>query len=60
MARITWFNVYTFDYRGIGQSRPEKIRNLLTDMKDWSKDMDALIGHIARIHHAITSCSDWP
>lgn len=44
------FNVYTFDYRGIGQSRPEKIRNLLADMKDWSKDIDALVGHIARIH----------
>ena len=46
----TGFNVYTFDYRGIGQSRPQNIRNLLTDMKDWSKDIDALIGHVARIH----------
>ena len=44
------FNVYTFDYRGIGQSRPQNIRNLLTDMKDWSKDLDALVGHVARIH----------
>jgi predicted alpha/beta hydrolase len=44
------FNVYTFDYRGIGESRPEKIRDVLSDMKDWSKDLDALIGHIARIH----------
>lgn len=44
------FNVYTFDYRGIGQSRPQNIRNLLTDLKDWSKDLDALIGHVVRIH----------
>jgi len=44
------FNVYTFDYRGIGKSRPQNIRNLLTDMKDWSKDLDALIGHVASIH----------
>ena len=44
------FNVYTFDYRGIGRSRPQKIGSLLADMKDWSKDLDAMVGHIARIH----------
>lgn len=44
------FNVYTFDYRGIGASRPKDIRYLFNDMKDWSKDVDAMIGHITRIH----------
>ncbi|HMG90737.1 MAG TPA: alpha/beta fold hydrolase [Chryseolinea sp.] len=44
------FNVYTIDYRGIGQSRPTQLRDVLADMKDWSKDLDALISHIGRIH----------
>jgi predicted alpha/beta hydrolase len=44
------FNVYTFDYRGIGKSRPPKLKNLLCDMKDWAKDVDAMIGHITRLH----------
>jgi predicted alpha/beta hydrolase len=44
------FNVYTLDYRGIGRSRPAQIRNILADMKDWSKDLDALISHVVRIH----------
>ena len=44
------FNVYTLDYRGIGRSRPAQIRNILADMKDWSKDIDALISHATRIH----------
>src|SRR5690349_1469081 len=43
-------NVYTFDYRGIGKSRPSKLKNLLCDMKDWAKDVDAMIGHITRFH----------
>lgn len=44
------FNTYTFDYRGIGESKPDDITNLLSDMKDWSKDVDALITHINRVH----------
>ena len=44
------FNVYTVDYRGIGRSRPTQMRNILADMKDWSKDLDALISHAASIH----------
>src|SRR5688572_28227528 len=44
------FNVYTLDYRGIGRSRPAHIRNVMADMKDWSKDLDALISHVSRIH----------
>jgi predicted alpha/beta hydrolase len=44
------YNVYTFDYRGIGASRPANLVNLICDMKDWAKDTDALIGHITRFH----------
>jgi len=44
------FNVYTFDYRGIGGSRGENISDNLFDMNDWSTDVDAMISHITRIH----------
>src|SRR5690242_6921958 len=44
------FNTYTFDYRGIGESKPEDLSNLLCDMKDWSKDVDAMVAHINRVH----------
>ncbi|HEY3405166.1 MAG TPA: alpha/beta fold hydrolase [Ohtaekwangia sp.] len=44
------FNTYTFDYRGIGESKPEDLSSLLCDMKDWSKDVDAMIAHIGRVH----------
>jgi predicted alpha/beta hydrolase len=44
------FHVYTFDYRGIGNSRPEKLEDALYDMHDWSVDVDAMIGYITHIH----------
>jgi len=44
------FNVYTYDYRGIGESRPERLDDLLCDMNDWSKDVDAMISYITRTH----------
>jgi predicted alpha/beta hydrolase len=44
------FNVYTYDYRGIGDSRPEKLDDLLCDMNDWSKDVDAMLSYITRVH----------
>lgn len=44
------FHVYTFDYRGIGGSRPADLRDLLSDMHDWSKDVDAMVSHITRTH----------
>lgn len=47
------FHVYTFDYRGIGNSRKKNLRYLLSDMKDWSKDVDAMIAHIAQAHHGL-------
>jgi predicted alpha/beta hydrolase len=44
------FNVYTFDYRGIGDSCATEKAYLQCDMKDWAKDVDAMIGHITRVH----------
>lgn len=44
------FTTYTYDYRGIGQSRPEDLTDLLSDMKDWAKDVDALIAYVSRLH----------
>ena len=45
------YNVYTFDYRGIGESRIDDIEYLQSDMKDWAKDIDAMIAHITKVHH---------
>ena len=44
------FQVYTFDYRGIGNSRPEDLSDALYDMHDWSVDIDAMISHINKAH----------
>jgi len=43
-------NTYTFDYRGIGDSRPEDLEDILSNMRDWAKDVDAMISHISRVH----------
>jgi predicted alpha/beta hydrolase len=43
-------NVYTFDYRGIGDSRPENLSSLQSDMKDWARDVDGMIAHITHVH----------
>jgi len=43
-------NVYTFDYRGIGESRPKNLSHLRSDMKDWAKDVDGMIAHITHVH----------
>lgn len=44
------FNVYTYDYRGIGESSSKDKAYLQGNMKDWSKDMDAMISHITVTH----------
>lgn len=42
---------FTYDYRGIGGSRGDSIRNLRATIADWgSKDCAGLIGHVARLH----------
>jgi predicted alpha/beta hydrolase len=44
------FNVYTYDYRGIGASRHSDIAYAYGDMKDWSTDVDAMISHVTGVH----------
>ncbi|RAW01271.1 alpha/beta hydrolase family protein [Pseudochryseolinea flava] len=44
------FHVYTYDYRGIGESCARDKAYLQSNMKDWSKDMDAMISHITTLH----------
>ena len=42
------FDVLTFDYRGIDQSRPQQMRGLEADWVDWGeKDVEAALGFLA-------------
>lgn len=46
------FIVYTYDYRGIGESRSGSLRDLKVSMKDWgSKDYHAMLHNIFQTHH---------
>lgn len=41
------YTVYTFDYRGVGKSRPTSLKNIQADMQTWGKsDLDAMIAYI--------------
>jgi predicted alpha/beta hydrolase len=46
------FTALTFDYRGIGASRPEQMRRSLrgfdADLFDWADDVDTAIEHLKR------------
>jgi predicted alpha/beta hydrolase len=45
------YHVYTFDFRGIGKSRPSDMRSLNCDLKDWAAlDLDAMISYIISAH----------
>jgi predicted alpha/beta hydrolase len=45
------FHVYTYDYRGIGASRPSRMASIQADMRDWAiLDMDAVISLIMTTH----------
>ena len=40
------FNVFTLDYRGIGDSAPDSLKNFEVDYLDWAKqDLAALVEH---------------
>lgn len=42
------FNVLTFDYRGIGESRPERLRGFAADWTDWGeKDVEGALAFLA-------------
>lgn len=40
-------NVLTFDYRGVGASRPASLRGYRADYGDWVTDLDAAIAYAA-------------
>lgn len=43
--------VYTFDYRGIGRSKPVTLRGFEATMTDWgAQDLDAMISYVRREH----------
>jgi predicted alpha/beta hydrolase len=45
------FHVYTYDYRGIGQSRPAQLRNFKASMKDWGMlDYHCMLQNLAQTH----------
>ena len=45
------FNVYTYDYRGIGGSRPESLRGFRALMQDWGLlDYQSMLQHVLRSH----------
>lgn len=40
------FDVLTFDYRGVGESRPARLRGFRAGWRDWGElDLDAALGH---------------
>lgn len=44
------FDVMTFDYRGIGESRPATLRGMKGDWVDWGEqDLEAVLQHAQRI-----------
>jgi predicted alpha/beta hydrolase len=46
------FAALTFDYRGIGRSRPAKLRGLKARMRDWAeKDIGGALDYLARATH---------
>lgn len=49
------FDVITFDYRGIGESRPASLRGFKASYRDWgSRDFEAILAHCA------TTCPEQP
>lgn len=45
------FYVYTYDYRGIGKSRPKSLRGFKAKMIDWGRqDLTAMIRYIKKEH----------
>ncbi len=45
------YEVYTYDYRGIGESRPVSMRGLRAQMHEWgSRDYDTMVRNIFQTH----------
>jgi predicted alpha/beta hydrolase len=48
------FAALTFDYRGIGRSRPAKLRGFKARMRDWAdKDIGGALDYLARATHGV-------
>ena len=46
------FSALTFDYRGIGRSRPKSLRGFRVRMRDWAdKDIAGALDYLARASH---------
>jgi predicted alpha/beta hydrolase len=46
------FSALTFDYRGIGRSRPARLRGFKARMRDWAdKDIAGALDYLARASH---------
>ena len=45
---------YTLDYRGIGASRPPRLRGFEADFARWSVDIDTLLGHALERHAQVS------
>jgi predicted alpha/beta hydrolase len=41
---------YTLDYRGIGRSRPQRLRGFEACFEDWILDIDGVVGHALAQH----------
>lgn len=56
----TGYCVYTFDYRGVGQSRPRSLKGFKANLQIWGRlDLDAVIKHIRDSHpHSPSLTSD--
>jgi predicted alpha/beta hydrolase len=46
--------VYTLDYRGIGASRPARLRGFHADFASWTADIDALLAHALSRHAQVS------
>lgn len=47
-ASARGFTTTTFDYRGIGRSRPDTLRGFDATLLDWASDLDAVLEHAAK------------
>ncbi len=43
------YDVVTVDYRGVGASAPETLREVDIDFLDWARDLDAVLAHLGDV-----------
>jgi predicted alpha/beta hydrolase len=47
-------NTYTFDFRGVAASRPDRLRGFAADFSDWAEDSNTLIAHALQRHSTVS------